>query len=191
MFAWHDRRRHWQRLAAGGFRLLPLPGLHGTLHYDPQFTALKDLLEACHGDGMLPTCNPADVFDREYRIQERQGREIILGAAGEEYVTEPYHVHGHVDLVESAAGNLRIDGWASEPDQRPARTIAVFLGRRYLGWGACGVARPDVAQAVAATLRYSGFVFRFNVDAAQDRTARPRLFVLSPDGRAGELLCSL
>ena len=91
----------------------------------------------------------------------------------------------------SEGRNLRIDGWASEPDQRPARTIAVFLGRRYLGWGACGVARPDVAQAVAATLRYSGFVFRFNVDAAQDRTARPRLFVLSPDGRAGELLCSL
>jgi oxalate---CoA ligase len=185
--AQRDRRRLWQQLAPGGFQLVPLPGLHGTIHHEPQFTVLKDLLNACHNDGMLPTSDPADVFDREYHLQGRKGREIILGAAGEQYVIETDRVPGHVDLVEIAAGNLRIDGWAAGPDQRPAQTIAVFLDGRYLGWGACGVARPDVARGVAATLQYAGFVFRFSIDASHDHTARPRLFVLSPDGRAGEL----
>ena len=64
----------------------------------------------------------------------------------------------------------------------------MFLGDRYLGYGACGTPRPDIAQQLAApTAQYAGFDFNFRGIVTAGSVERPRLFVLSSDGSAAEL----
>lgn len=56
-----DRRRLWQRVAER-VRLLPLPGLHGLFHQEPQFSALVHSLRDCLHGTPPPGCDPAQVF---------------------------------------------------------------------------------------------------------------------------------
>jgi hypothetical protein len=64
----------------------------------------------------------------------------------------------------------------------------VFLGDRFLGYGASGTPRPDLAQYVLPTsVEHAGFYFVFRRAAVVGRTERPRLFVLSNNGHAAEL----
>jgi pimeloyl-ACP methyl ester carboxylesterase len=44
-----DRRALWARFAAGGIRILPVPGVHGCFHREPQLSALVAGLCACLG----------------------------------------------------------------------------------------------------------------------------------------------
>jgi predicted nuclease with TOPRIM domain len=61
----------------------------------------------------------------------------------------------------------------------------VFLGDRFLGYGASGTPRPDVAQGLP--VEYAGFDFKFRRATVVGAMERPRLFVLSSNGLAAEL----
>ena len=187
--AGHDRRRLWQQFAPATFRLLPLPGPHGLDDHEPTRTALQNLLRACL-NGEPPTeSDPAMVFCRTYRIEKHAQRESILSSMREVYCIEQDGVQGYVDTFKTDTEGTRISGWAVEHCQRkPAQTVAVFLGDRFLGYGASGISRPDVAKHLAATsAQYAGFSFNFRRVAAGSAIERPRLFVLSSNGRAAEL----
>jgi amino acid adenylation domain-containing protein len=184
--AGHDRRRLWQKFARGGFRLLTRPGLHGWPGQGPQYTAVATLLRACLNGGPLTVSDPAIVFDRTYRIDKRGHRESILSSTGEEYCIDHSALQGYVDTFTIDAKMIRFAGWAVDDCQRqPAQTIAVFLGDRFLGYGASGTPRPDVAQGLP--VEYAGFDFKFWRAAVAGATERPRLFVLSSNSRAAEL----
>jgi hypothetical protein len=187
-----DRRRSWQNFAPDGFQLLPLPGLHGACNLDPQYTALTDLLRACLNGEPLTASDPATVFERSYRIERRGQRESIVSSTGEVYGIDEDVVAGYLETFKTEALVTRFGGWAVEACQRrPARTIAVFLGDQFLGYGASGTSPPGGAgQPGAGTASYAGFLFNFRRVVSSNELARPRLFVLSSNGRAAELRIS-
>jgi oxalate---CoA ligase len=184
----HDRRRLWLQFA-DRFRLIPLPGSHGAVDQEPQYTALQTLLRACLRGESPAGSDPATVFDRVYRIEERDDRECIISSTGDVYGVEHGTNQGYVDAVNTDGEKIQIKGWALEPNQRqPAQTIAVFVGDRFLGYGASGAPTPETAkQLVASLVPCSGFDFFFSRDVAPGTAGRPRLFVLSKDYRAAEL----
>ena len=155
----------------------------------PTRSALQNLLRACLSGEPLTESDPATVFDRAYRIENRAQGESIVNSTGEAYRIEQNGIRGDVDTFMADAQGVQFGGWAIEDRQRqPAQTIAVFLGDRFLGYGACGISRPDVVKRLAAnSALYSGFHFIFQRGASAGVMERPRLFVLSSDGRAAEL----
>jgi oxalate---CoA ligase len=187
-----DRRRLWQRFAPNGFRLLPLPGLHGACDREPQFTPLQDLLRACLRGELPRARDPAIVFGRTYRIESTGQRQSILSSTGEEYDVDRDAVQGYLDSFSVESEVIRFQGWAVEPCQnQPAQTIAVFLGDRFLGYGASGTLRSDLSkQFTANSTEYAGFELDFRRAAVVGATGHPRLFVLSSDGHAAELRLS-
>ena len=190
--AGNDRRPLWQHFASR-IRLLQLPGPHGPVDRGPQYAALQGLLrDSLNGEPPVG-CDPASVYDCNYRIDKRDQRESILSSAGDMYRVEQDRTQGHVDEVRMDAERIQIVGWAVEPCHRqPAQTIAVFLEGRFLGYGSSGELRPDVAKHLAATsAQYAGFNFQFRRSAADSVIGRPRLFVLSSDGCAAELRDSI
>lgn len=184
-----DRRRLWQSFAPNGYRLVPLPGLHGWTGQGPQYTALPILLRACLNGEPLPVCDPAMVFDRSFRIDQSARGERIVSSTGEEYRVNQNAIQGYVETFATDEEVVRLGGWAVEPCQRkPAQVIAVFLGDRFLGYGASGTSRPDIAQQLSVTsAQYAGFEFTFWRGAVPGTVERPRLFVLSGNGCAAEL----
>ena len=184
--AGHDRRRLWQRFTTR-FRLLQLPGLHHTMDREPQYTALQSFLNGCLNGQPLTESDPATVFERTYRIEN--GDQRIFSSTGDVYRVEPDCIQGCVNVVKAYNETIQFTGWAIEPcKRRPPETIAVFLDDRFLGYGATGAWRPDVAIDLAATAaQYAGFDFYFRRVATARAMERPRLFALSSDGRAAEL----
>lgn len=182
----NDRRVLWRHFA-DQFRLLPLPGVHCAVHQEPQCAAIVALLRACLEGGSLPSCDPASVFERTYRLERHAPRETIVSSTG-----EIFNVHqnclGRVEAYRTDAHIVRIEGWALDAFAlRPYPTIAAFLDERFLGYGACGLARPDVVKSLADdSAQHAGFSFCFRADGARDAALPPRLFVLSP-GDAAEL----
>ena len=92
-----DRRRLWQRFAPNGFRLFPLPGLHGNCDREPQFTALQNLLRACLSGEPPAESDPAIVFGRTYRIESSGQSQRILSSTGEAYDIDRDAVQGYLD----------------------------------------------------------------------------------------------
>jgi amino acid adenylation domain-containing protein len=187
----HDRRRLWQRFASR-FRLLSLPGLHDFSGREPQYTALHDILRTSLSGEPPPGIGPATVYDRIFRMENRGEREMIHGSMGDLYCIEQDPAQGFVDDVRISAKTIRIGGWAVEPCLRePARTIAVFLDNQFLGYGASGGLRPDVAEYLnAGPAQYAGFDFCLRCRVTAGGMGKPRLFVLS-GGRAAELRYSI
>jgi len=184
----HDRRRLWQQFAPR-LRLLQLPGIHGTFDREPQYSALQSHLRSCLNGEAVTTSDPATVYDRSYRIETRDRDEELLSSTGEVYRVEQDRSRGHLEEVRTDTDGINFLGWAVEPFQRePAQVIAIFLDGRFLGYGACGVSRPDVAKHLdAASAQYAGFNFHFPRIVA----GRPRLFALSSNGIAAELRTSI
>jgi amino acid adenylation domain-containing protein len=183
----YDRRRLWQRFARGGFRLLLRPGTHGWPR--PQYTVVPALLRSCLNGEPLNVSDPETVFDRTYQIKNRAHCESILSSTGDEYCIDKTATQGSLDTFTADSELVQFAGWAVEHcQQQPAQTIAVFLGDRFLGYGASGTPRPDLAQYLPPTLvEHAGFYFVFRRAAVVGRTERPRLFVLSSNGHAAEL----
>jgi len=183
-----DRRRLWHRFAPQ-LRLLPLPIPHDVTYRGSGNTALQNLLRAClEGEPQIAS-DPARVYDRSYRLDSRDPHRI-LGSLGDAYHIEQERMQGYLEEVSFNAETIKLSGWAIEPHQRqPAHLIAVFLGDRFLGYGASCEFRPDVAKRLAATsAKYAGFNFTFPRSAAVGVVGRPRLFVLSSDGCAAEIV---
>ena len=67
--AGHDRRRLWLRLTTSGIRLLPLPGSHGDVDKEPQFSAFRDALRGLYRGEAPQAADPAAAFERDYRLQ--------------------------------------------------------------------------------------------------------------------------
>jgi amino acid adenylation domain-containing protein len=189
--AGHDRRRLWQRLASR-FRLLPLPGPHEDPNQEYQCTGLQNILRASLTGEPMTGVDPAMIFDRTFQLDTAENPEVIIGSIGDIYRIAQDRIQGYVDVVRLDAETIRIRGWAVEPyRQQPAQTIAVFLDRRFIGYGASGSARPDVAEYLnASSAKYAGFDFCFRCGTADGAIANPRVFVLSSGGRATELLYS-
>lgn len=190
--AGQDRRRLWQSFASR-FRLLLVPGAHGTPNREPQYTALRNLLRACLNDEAVTGCDPATVYERDYRMDDRYNPGSIVGSMGEVYRIDQGLIQGFVDEIRINAGAIQFGGWAVEPcRQQPAQTIAVFLDDQLLGYGASADPRPDVVKSLSATTAlFSGFNFIFYDAVAADTMRRPRLFVLSNDGSAAELRAAI
>jgi acyl-coenzyme A synthetase/AMP-(fatty) acid ligase/pimeloyl-ACP methyl ester carboxylesterase len=188
IIAKHDRRRLWQ-LFASKFRLLPLAGPHDVGTPGSDRTAFQDLLRASLNGEVQTGSDPETVFDRVYQIGDREGHEYVLGSAGDAYRVEQNRTQGNLEDVFIEAETLQFKGWAVEPCRRQrAQTIAVFLDDHYLGYGATGERRPDVADELAErSVLYAGFNFHFKRNAIPDIGGRARVFVLSNDGTAVEL----
>jgi acyl-CoA synthetase (AMP-forming)/AMP-acid ligase II/pimeloyl-ACP methyl ester carboxylesterase/acyl carrier protein len=186
--AGQDRRGLWPRFAHQ-FRLLPLPGLHGWTGRGPQYRVLPALLGACLNGTPVKTSDPEVVFGRTYQLEMRAGREIIQSSTGEIHLLDQAVIQGYVDTLAMDVEAVRLGGWAVDRcQQKPAQVIAVFLGDRFVGYGACGTARSDIAQQFSmSALEYSGFDFTFWRGAGPGALERPRLFVLSDNGSAAEL----
>jgi hypothetical protein len=186
--AGRDARALWRSLASS-FRLLLVPGAVGTPDREPQYTALRNLLKACLNDEPVTGRDPASVYDRHYRMDGACRPENILGSMGDVYRIDQECIQGSVDEVRIDDEAIQLTGWAVEPCRRqPAQTIAVFLDDQFLGYGATGGPRPDVAKHLGArSTLFSGFNFIFEGAVPANTMSRPRLFVLSSDGRASEL----
>jgi amino acid adenylation domain-containing protein len=185
--AGRDRRRLWRSFASG-FRLLPVPGIR-TPHREPMYTALRNLLSASLNGEPVTGHDPAGVYDRGYRMDERCHPRNILGSMGDVYRVGQGGIQGSVDEVRIDGEAIQVIGWAVEPCRRqPAQTIAVFLDDQFLGYGASGEPRPDIAKHLgAASALFCGFNFIFEGAMAANAMRRPRLFVLSSDGSAAQL----
>jgi acyl-CoA synthetase (AMP-forming)/AMP-acid ligase II/acyl carrier protein len=186
--AGHDRRGMWRSFVSG-FRLLLVPGPYGTPDREPQYAVLRNLLRACLNDAPVTGCDPARVYDRDYRLDNVYQPKYILGSMGDVYRIDQERIQGFVDDIRINAEAILIKGWAVEPCRRqPAQIIAVFLDDQFLGYGASGESRPDVAKHLdTASVLFSGFYFRFEGAVAANAMRRPRVFVLSSDGWAAEL----
>jgi amino acid adenylation domain-containing protein len=186
--AGHDRRGMWRSFASE-FRLLLVPGAYGTPDREPQYTALRNLLRSCLNDEPVSGCDPASVYDREYRMDDRYQPKNILGSMGDVHRVDQGRIQGFIDEVRIDVEEIQITGWAVEPCRRqPAQTVAVFLDDQFLGYGASGVPRPDVAERLGTdSVLFSGFYFTFDCAVAANTMRQPRLFVLSSDGSAAEL----
>ena len=188
VIAGQDRRRLWRSFASG-LRLLMVPGVSGTHNREPQYTALQNLLKACLDDKPVTGCDAASIYDRHYRMDDRYQPRNILGSMGDVYRVDQERIQGSIDEVRIDAEVIQVTGWAVDPCRRePAQTIAVFLDDQFLGYGASAVPRPDVAEHLGApSALFSGFYFTFACVVVANTIRRPRLFVLSSDGRAAEL----
>jgi acyl carrier protein/pimeloyl-ACP methyl ester carboxylesterase len=190
--AGRDRRGLWRSFASA-FRLLLVPGSYGTPDREPQYSALRNLLKACLNDDPVTGCDPARVYDRNYRMDNVHQPKYILGSMDDIYHVDQERIQGFVDEIRIDAEAILIKGWAVEPCRRqPAQTIAVFLDDQFLGYGASGESRPDIAKDLGmASVLFSGFSFRFEGAMAASAMRLPRLFVLSTDGWAAELRGSI
>ena len=188
IIAGHDRRRLW-RYYTPELRLLPLPGVHGTMHAEPQATALQDLLRACLDGEPVAASTPARVFDQTFRIENCGQHECIISSTGDVYRVEQDRIQGYVQSLEADSEAIRLRGWAVEPClQQAAHNIAVFHDNRFLGYGASGILKPKVAEQLQAiSAQYAGFNFDLGPVAADGASGQFRLFVLSSDGHAAEL----
>lgn len=183
-----DRRRLWRRFARGGVRWLPVAGVHGHFHQAPQFAAVVDALRACLDGAPLPSLAAATVFGARYRLDRDGDGEWIRGADGSRRRVEAAQGSGAIDVVTVVSGTLVLQGWASRGAERtPADRVVLFCGGRYVGYGGCGVAREDVAAALASpALQHAGFVLRVPWPAGA--TPAPlRVFSFSDREHAAEL----
>jgi amino acid adenylation domain-containing protein len=157
-----DRRRLWRSFASG-LRLLPVPGRTGTHDREPQYTAVRNLLEACLNDKPVTGCDPGSVYDRHYRMDDRHQPRNILGSMGDAYRIDQERIQGSVDEIRINADGIQVMGWAVGPCRRqPGQTIAVFLDDQFLGYGASSEPRPDVAKYLGAdSALFCGFNFIF------------------------------
>jgi pimeloyl-ACP methyl ester carboxylesterase len=186
--AQYDRRRLWRRFASR-FRMLQLPSPHDPAAHQEALRAFQTLLRTTLDGKPQSWSDPTSVYDGVYRLDTRDQSECIVGSMGNVYRIVQDRIQGYVESVRIDAGMVLVEGWAVEPCQRqPAQTIAVFLGGRFLGYGASTVPRPDLAKLLAATsIQYAGFKFQFPRSAEAGVAGRPRVFVLSSAGRAAEL----
>ncbi len=188
IIAKHDRRRLWQ-LFASRFRLLQLAGPHDVTTPGSDQTAFQDLLRASLKGEVQMGSDPGTVFNRAYQIGNREGHEYIFGSMGDAYRIDQNRMQGNIESVFIEDEVIQIKGWAVEPCRRQrAQTIAVFLDDRYLGYGATGEQRPDVADKLAVrSVLHAGFNFHFQRKAMIEVGGKPRVFVLSNDSTAAEL----
>ena len=168
-----DPRATWLEAATEGTRLLRVPGLHGTFHLEPQFSALCAGLRACLGGERPDSVDPASVFERSF------DEATLPAAAGPG--------RGALESVTVEDGVLRLTGWAADAERSaPTAELVIFLDGRYAGHAAPGVHRPDVEHAHDAPgLRYAGFDLRLPVRG--ERVPEVRLLAIGADGPAAEL----
>ena len=188
----HDARRSWRYFAEKS-RLLPLPGAHGTADLEPQLTALQNLVSACLG-GTAPTgTDPASVFERLFRIEQHNDGERILDATGETYRVRTNGQQGSLDLFWSSEHGVLLEGWALEPDrQQPAQMIVLFLDGEFLGYGASGVTRLDVARYFGTpSARSAGFRFRHSPPYPQLRQVLALVRAVDCSGQTASPLCAV
>jgi len=178
----NDPRRLWKYLAPGRFRLLSLSGPHGSLHKEPQASALQHLLQCCLDQVPLSEADPAVVFDESLDLKADDQHEQIISSCGAIYEIKKGSDQGLVQALKRRGEAIKILGWAVEPCRKqPAKKIAVFCDGRFLGCGASGV--PKAGTSVP----YSGFIFDFRHVERTGYAGQLRLFVLSDAGRAAEL----
>jgi hypothetical protein len=127
-----------------------------------------------------------------FRIERDGQDENVVSSTGKVYHIVQEHVQGSLDLCTADAEAIRVAGWAVEPClTRPALDIAVFVQDRFLGYGAAGVARPDVARHLkTASAQYAGFDFYLRCTSSKVTAAEfghTRAFFLSQSGHAAEL----
>ena len=135
--------------------------------------------------------SPTHVFERTYQIEDREREEHLVSSTGETYRVDCDHELGFIDTVEVEDEVIRVVGWAVEPSEQPAETVAVFMDGRCLGYGSASWPRPDVAESLGTpSAQLSGFDFYLACDAPADAPGQLRVFVLSPDGRAADSAAS-
>jgi hypothetical protein len=153
----------------------------------PHSAAFIELLSASLTGKLAGAADPAGVYDRGYRMDAGTTHLKIVGSLGDMYQIEHGVRTGYLDTETIDAKSVQLGGWAVDFDRQPAQTIAVFRGDRFLGYGASGMARPDVARRLGRSAQYAGFDFLFPNPGTDDAGEKYRLFVLSQDGRAAEL----
>jgi thioesterase domain-containing protein len=184
-----DRRALWADATTGRFRLLPLPGLHARFDREPQFSALRDALRACLLEGPPAGLDPAQVFDRTYALESGPGGETLRNGDGSALAIEDGAMLGWARTLRSGRGHLMLRGWASDTARRnPADTVVAFMDGHFAGYSICGAPTERLAERLESPgLRHAGFRLRLEHAAGTGTPPVPRVFALSPDGRATEL----
>lgn len=184
-----DRRRYWRLFARGGVRMLPVPGLHGDIHIEPQFSALAKGLSACLADETQPATDIVSIFGQRYRLEkDRQGVSIRCSSGAVFPVTSDQQ--GNLNTANINGGQIYLNGWACDRGQlQPAMRVLVFLDGRYCGYCGCGIARKDLVRRLDKPgLLYAGFRLCLAVPrSVKNREPLLRVFALSHSGHVAEL----
>ena len=184
-----DRRRLWRWFATRGVRLLPISGVHLEFHEEPQFSTLIHHLRSCLTGTPTRSSSFTRVFGRSFRLHRHSGQESIRERDGRVLAITAGGADGCVKLLPSQHRSLVATGWALDPNHGiPAETVLVFLGGKYAGCCAPGIARPDLEDRFAGSARYAGFTLRIPL-AKQANLSRSdiRFFAISASGVAAEL----
>jgi hypothetical protein len=103
-----------------------------------------------------------------FRLVEREGGEAIVGPAGRPVAVDAGANAGFLDGVDVKGGVVEISGWAGDASRgRVADRVMAFAGHRMIASTRPSLERPDVAEAVSAGLRRSGFSMSGSRSAAK------------------------
>jgi len=185
-----DRRRLWRHFASGGIRMLPLPGLHGDIIIEPQFSVFAESLRACLADQRPPAADIVKLFGQNYRLLRDRGGESIQSRTDKTVYPVAARRQGLLKIAVINRWGLHLEGWATNQACRQVATrLLIFLNGRYAGCCKCGCLRENLAKVHAEPgLRYAGFCLVLALPAhLKQRALDVRLFALSDDATATEL----
>jgi hypothetical protein len=156
----------------------PWRSLLGTLGVAPTEVGGVGLYRLGPGARVAPPGRPAahaGVFHLDARG--------IGGPGGARYRVVPGAPAGVLEAAVARGSAFRFSGWAGRAlGGPPARTVALFSGRRFAGSARIGLERTDVTSKFPA-LAHPGWTLVVPLRALQDRGERPPLRVYALDAR--------
>jgi len=181
-----DPRRRWLSAATRPVRLIQMPGLHGMFHQEPQFSPFVDALRACLSHAPVTCESPVEVFGRYQLLRDGSGADVIRSCTGRTFEISTGSDPGRLQSMtfDTELRSVSLHGWAMDPRQRqPSSLLLVFADGAYVGRGAAGVQRDDVADRD----RFSGFSMTMRLGSLFAEPPRVRVFTASASGVAVEL----
>jgi hypothetical protein len=137
----------------------------------------------------LITMASADEFQI---VKETDGSQKIVSASGQRVPVAPSRVKGTIGNLKRSEAILEISGWAVDVERKvPAAEVLVFADGRFLYAGKPNIKREDVSKALgSASFDKSGYRFKIPLKAWSGQYSSLRVFGLTQDSQAGELLIS-
>jgi|GEM_PF-347881 len=185
-----DRRRLWRHFSSGGIRMLPLPGQHGDILNEPQFSVFCKSLRTCLAGQRPPSADIVSIFGQNHRLLHEQGGETIQDRTDKTVYPVAARRRGLLKTAVINRWGLHLRGWATnQACNQPAARLLIFLNGRYAGCCKCGCLLENLANAHADPgLRYAGFDLVLTLPAhLKERALNLRVFALSDDAAATEL----
>ena len=116
-------------------------------------------------------CRPSGYKGQTFSLERR----VVRASDGNLLRLNPGRIAGVVDSSEATGAHARVTGWAARArDRRPAHSVLIFAGGRFIAAIKPTMSRPDVTKGFRQPLTRSGF--RFELPAAVGQEGALRLF---------------